>query len=56
MIAAGSSERGLSEVTIDPIGEPRGDLPHQRALAAVAIPTAAEDRRAAVRWSAPVPH
>ena len=43
MIASGSSERGLSEVTIVAVGEPRGDLAHERALAAVAVAAAAED-------------
>ena len=50
MIAAGSSERGLSEVTIDAVGEARGDLPHQRALAAVAVPAAAEDHVQPPLW------
>ena len=42
-IASGSSERGLSLVTIDDVGQPRGDRAHQRALAAVAVAARAED-------------
>ena len=42
MIARGSSERGLSEVRIDPVGEPGRHLPHDRALGAVAVAAAAE--------------
>ena len=49
MIASGSSERGLSEVTIDTVGEPRRDLAHLRALAAVAVAAAAEHRDQAGR-------
>ena len=44
MIASGSSERGLSEVTTHDVGEPRRDLAHQRTLLAVTVPAAAEDR------------
>ena len=40
----GSSERGLSEVRIAPVGELGGDAPHQRALRAVAVAAGAEDR------------
>ena len=43
MIAAGSSLRGLSEVTIGAVGEPADDLAHQRALGAVAVAAAPED-------------
>ena len=42
MIASGSSERGLSEVTIATSASSRGDPPHQRALAAVAVAAGAE--------------
>ena len=43
MMAAGSSLRGLSEVTTT-TSAPRGrDLPHERALGAVAVAAAAED-------------
>ena len=42
MIASGSSERGLSEVTIRPVRQPRRDLAHQRPLAAVAVAAGAE--------------
>ena len=51
MIASGSSERGLSEVTIAAVGEPRGDLAHQRALAAVAVAAGAETHDHAARAS-----
>ena len=43
MIASGRSERGLSEVTHTRSHEPRGDLAHDRTLAAVAVAAAAED-------------
>ena len=43
MIAPGSSERGLSEVTIAPSARRAAISPHQRALAAIAIAAAAED-------------
>ena len=43
MIASGSSERGLSDVTIDDVGELGGDPAHQRPLAAVAVAAGAED-------------
>ena len=43
MIACGSSLRGLSDVTIDEIGELGCDPAHQRPLAAVAVAAAAED-------------
>ena len=42
MIASGSSERGLSEVTIATSASRARDLAHQRALAAVAVPARAE--------------
>ena len=42
MIAAGSSERGLSEVTTRRVGEPGARSPHQRALVAVAVAAAPE--------------
>ena len=42
MIASGSSERGLSEVTIATSASRARDLPHQRPLAAVAVAAAAE--------------
>ncbi len=43
MIASGSSERGLSDVTIDDVGELARDLAHQRPLAAIAVASGAED-------------
>ena len=43
MIASGSSERGLSEVTIATSARSRGRRAHQRALAAVAVAAGAED-------------
>ena len=48
MIASGSSERGLSEVTIATSASRARDLAHQRALVAVAVAAAAEhaDQRA----------
>jgi hypothetical protein len=42
-IAAGSSLRGLSSVTIDHVGEPRRDRAHLGALAGVAVAAGAED-------------
>ena len=36
--------RGLSDVTIDEIAQPRGDGAHQRPLRAIAIAAAAEHR------------
>ena len=42
-IAAGSSERGLSSVTIDDVGAARRDRAHHRPLAGVAVAAAAED-------------
>ena len=42
MIRSGSSERGLSEVTIATIRQARRDLAHQRPLAAVAVAAGAE--------------
>ena len=41
-IVSGTSERGLSSVTIDHVGQPRRDLAHDRPLAAVAVAAAAE--------------
>ena len=41
-IASGGSLRGLSEVSDDEVGEPRGHRAHQRALGAVAVAAAAE--------------
>ena len=43
MIASGRSERGLSEVHPHAVAEPRGDLAHDRPLAAIAVAAAAED-------------
>ncbi len=43
MIASGSSERGLSEVTIGEVGELGADRAHQRPLRPVAVAAAAED-------------
>ena len=43
MIASGSSERGLSEVTIGRSDELGAGPAHQRALVAVAVAAAAED-------------
>ena len=43
MIASGSSLRGLSEVTIDHVGEVAGDPSHQRALLTVAVAAGPED-------------
>ena len=43
MIASGSSERGLSEVTTATSASRARDLAHQRALVAVAVAAAAED-------------
>ena len=43
MIACGSSLRGLSEVTIDDVGELGRDAAHQRPLAAVAVAAGADD-------------
>ncbi len=42
MIRSGSSERGLSEVTITCVGQARRDRAHQRPLAAVAVAAGAE--------------
>ena len=42
-IAAGSSVRGLSSVTISDVGEPGGDRAHDRPLAGVAVAAGAED-------------
>ena len=42
-MAAGSSLRGLSSVTMTDVGVARGDLAHQRPLSLVAIAAAAED-------------
>ena len=42
MIASGSSERGLSDVTIATSASRARDLAHQRALAAVAVAAGAE--------------
>ena len=44
MMRSGSSLRGLSDVTIDEVAQPRRDRAHQRALGAIAIAAAAEDR------------
>ena len=41
---AGSSLRGLSEVTTHVVGEPRAASPHERPLAPVAVAAAAEDQ------------
>ena len=43
MIASGSSERGLSDVTIATSASSRCDPPHQRPLAAIAVAAGAED-------------
>ena len=40
---AGSSLRGLSSVTIHPVGAPRRDCAHHRPLAGIAVAAAAED-------------
>ena len=47
-IAAGSSLRGLSSVTIDDVGAARRDLAHDRALAGVAVAAAAEHHDQAI--------
>ena len=50
MIASGSSERGLSDVTTTRSASARRDLAHQRPLGAVAVAAAAEhDDQAAAR-------
>ena len=49
MIASGSSERGLSLVTIATSASSDGDPAHERALAAVAVAAAAEDAEHARR-------
>ena len=56
MIASGSSERGLSEVTIARSASSRRDLPHQRPLAAVAIAAGAEHDDHAPARRARAPH
>ena len=52
MIACGSSERGLSEVTIVQSLSSHGDAAHQRALGAVAVAAAAEHGDHAARLAA----
>ena len=47
MIAPGSSERGLSEVTIARSESAGAGPPHLRPLVAVAVAAGAEDRRSA---------
>ena len=55
MMRAGSSERGLSEVTIDEVAEPRRHRAHQRPLGPIAIAAAAEHRDHAGRLPAAAP-
>ena len=45
MMASGSSERGLSEVTDHDVGVGAGDLSHQRTLCPVAITAATEENQ-----------
>ena len=52
-IAAGSSERGLSEVTIGEVGELAAGPAHHRALVAVAVAAGAEDRDQPARGQPP---